>query len=223
MLEAMKYMKEQDPTVDTNALFRYLFATELKLTDRDRIVGYSLLNKILFPHLRPVVIHNRAKTGRMPGECYANSFIEWKNTKNKPILVYECFTNHRLFSITPHACNITPSGEVYDTDNFQYGKKGSSRIGWVLREPEEMIPWLTAYSKDTRNCVIPTIEFGDWMCFTKEESAWAIHCKKDLPGSDECKTTFLSMNHFDTDDLFFLVEGELERLEEYRKGGFDGV
>jgi hypothetical protein len=209
ILQTLRYIKEQDPSVDTNGLFRYLMSEE-KAGENDFAVAYSILHKILFAGYKPVLIHNRPKPGCAAGECYVNSYYEWKTTGNKPLLVMEVWGNNKLYSMSPHACNITHDGVVYDTDNFQYGKKGRDRMAFILKEPKDMIPWIRSYCKDPDSVMIPTLEFGDWMIITKGESAWAVHCKKDRPGCDDCKITHTTMSHFNTEDVLDLVKDELE-------------
>jgi hypothetical protein len=212
ILQSLKYMKEQDPSIDTNELFRH---TMLGKFDREAYLAfYAILSKIIYAGHIAIRIQNRPKYGCEPGECYANSYFEWKRTGNKPVLVAECVIAGNIVSVSPHAINVSSNGVFYDTDDFQHTKRGSERLAFILKDTEEMMPWLTKYAKDRTTITIPTSIYGDWMLFNKDNSVWAVHCLKTRPGCDDNKTTFTTMSHYDRDEAKELIKNELERAGE---------
>ena len=175
---------------------------------------YAILTKIIYAGRIAIRIQNRPKVGCEPGECYVNSYCEWKRTGNKPLLVAECVIAGGIVSVSPHAINMTSNGVFYDTDDFQYGKRGSERLAFILKDTEEMIPWLSQYARDQTTTIIPTSIYGDWMLISKDNSVWAVHCLKTKPGSDDCETTFTTMSHYNCDEAKELIKTELEAIGE---------
>lgn len=190
MFKSLQYIKTITSKVDTNDLCRYLTSGEDDLSLQQHAFALAIMAKELFPDHKMVQIYNRPNIDNPANECYVNSYYEWQETGNKPLMVYEAFITGGVVSITPHACNITSAGKVYDTDFFPPGKRGSTRWGFILKDTEEMMEWLTHYEKHRELIDVPTLTYGDWMIIIRDDKAWATHCTKTHPGKPDNITRF---------------------------------
>jgi len=199
-------MRSISSKIDTNDLLRHLTSGEDELSIKQHAFAVAIMIKELFPDREMVMIHNRPNIERPVGDCYANSHKEWKATGNKPVMLYEAFIDGSVVSISPHACNITSDGLVYDTDFFLPGKRGTIRIGFILKDTEEMMEWLT----NRKRMDVPTLTYGDWMLIIKDDKAWATHCTKTNPSHPECKTVFDIYKYITMKDIEEIIRLEAE-------------